>query len=170
MRETSAPGYKLSKARASTKVLITLGMLGLFLGLLSSMGLTLTRTGLHPKSVRAYYLGESEHVETSDSSVPIVASEPRPLAELIEVTHLHLMGGSLMLFLLCHLLSVCELAESTRMSLYVVSFISFLTTFSAPWLIIYVSGALALFFTVSILIFMISLAFLCFLPIREMWL
>lgn len=171
MKEAAVPGYRLSKARPSMKVLTSLGMLGLLLGLMFSALLTISRTGLSSKSVSAYYLGEGSSNEISDDLADITsASVARPFDELVEVTHLHLMGGSLMLFLLCHLLSLCPLREATRTSLYVVSFTSFIVTFTLPWLIIYVHPLFAQLFGPSIITFMLALLVLCLLPLKEMWL
>ncbi|MBX7136469.1 MAG: hypothetical protein K1X83_00695 [Oligoflexia bacterium] len=166
MRSAAVPGYRLSKAKPSVKVLTTLGLLGLLLGLLSASALTLAKTGLAPSSVRAYYLGTDSANELDQLLAPNTA---RPFAELAEVTHLHLSGGSLLLFLLCHLLSVCELSERTRIFWYSVSFGSFLLTFACPWLIIYASPQFAYLFGPAIGVFTLSLIGLTYLPLREIW-
>ncbi len=169
MREAAVPGYRLSRARASSRVLISLGLVGLFLGLLGAAGLTLVRTGLYPSAVRSYYLGVAS--ESGDSLAALTAehSGPRPFGELAEVTHLHLMGGSILLFLLCHLLALCDITERTRTFLYVISFASFLSTFALPWLIVYASPQWASLFGPSIIIFIVSLVVLLAIPLKEMW-
>ena len=168
MREAAIPGYRLSKARTSTKILISLGIAGLLLGLLSAALMTITKTGLSTKTVQAYYLG-TNGLDAGGKDA-IVSSGPRPLDELAEVTHLHLMGGSLLLFFLCHLLALCELSEAARTTLYIAGFGSFLLTFGLPWLIIYVSPEFARAFPPSILSFMILLVLLSLIPLKEMWL
>lgn len=167
MREAAIPGYRLSRARRSTKVLITMGMLGLLLGLATSVLLTVSRTGLSAGSVLAYYRGEASPADELGALTS--AASPRPFAELIEVTHLHVLGGSMLLFLLCHLLSVCDVKDWVRSFLYVTAFSSFLTTFGLPWLIIYVHPVFAYLFGPSVLILCFSLVVLCILPLREMW-
>lgn len=168
MREAAIPGYRLSKARFSSRVLISLAIFGLFLGLLGAALMTITRTGISAKDVRHYYLGEPL-ASTAQGADTIIVSEPRPFAELAEVTHLHLMGGSLLLFLLCHLLTLCDLKDSYRLFFYLVSFSTFISTFTLPWLIVYCSPAFSRAFGPSIVIFMGSLLFLCFIPLYEMW-
>ncbi len=175
MKTAAIPGYRLARAKKSTRILTTLGLLGLFLGLLSAALLTITKTGLAPSSVRAYYLGSDlvDGVSTGDSggeiSELLSGSSPRPFAELAEVTHLHLVGCSMLLFFLCHLLSVCDLEDSTRSVLYLVAFISFILTFALPWLIIYVAPEFSYLFGASVTIFLLSLFALTIIPIREMW-
>ena len=167
MREAAVPGYRLARARRSTKVLVTMGMLGLLLGLTSAVLLTVSRTGLRAQSVLSYYRGDAPSADALGALTS--ASTPRPFAELIEVTHLHVLGGSMLLFLLCHLLSVCEVKDETRSFFYVVAFTSFLATFGLPWLIIYVHPAFAYLFGPAVLILACSLIALCIIPLREMW-
>jgi len=170
MREAAVPGYRLSKARQSTRVLITLGMLGLLLGLLGSIGVTIVRTGIFPSSVQHYYLGTPIAEQSAGGLDAIMLdTQPRPFGELAEVTHLHVMGGSLMLFLLCHLLALCEIREGLRTILYVVSFGSFFLTFLMPWLIIYVSSVAAYLYGPFLILTLISLVLLCLIPLWEMW-
>lgn len=171
MQTAAVPGYRLRKARLSTRILTSLGLLGLFFGLLGAVALTVSRTGITPQAVRSYYLGEDETEAKSleGLSGAMRAGSARPFAELAEVTHLHLMGGSLLLFLLCHLLSVCNVRDSLRTALYVISFSSFLITFLLPWLIVYGSAAFAAVFGPSIIIFICSLLFLILIPLNEMW-
>ena len=153
MREAAIPGYRLSNAKRSTRVLVTLGLLGLLLGLLGAVALTVLKTGITPTSVQTYYLGSNNNGNSSDSLNSLLTTKPRPIAELAEVTHLHLMGGSLLLFLLCHLLALCKMSEGIRTSLYCISFISFISTFGSPWLIVFVSPAAAYLYGPSILVF-----------------
>ena len=99
MREAAVPNYRLSKARKSTKILTSCGMIGIFLGLLSAVATTFLKTGVMPEQIADYYAGAKNPAAGLDA---ILSSSGRPLAELAEVTHFHLMGGSLLLFLLCH--------------------------------------------------------------------
>ncbi len=167
MREAAVPGYRLSRAKQSTRILITLGMFGLFLGLIFSIALTLSRTGIFPSDISVYYRG----TETAEGSLDkmLQRSVPRPFAEIAEHTHNHIMGGSILLFLLCHLLALCDVKDSTRSTLYIVSFSSFLLTFGSPWLIIYLSPAFAYLYSISVSVLTLSLLLLCLIPIREMW-
>lgn len=166
MQQAAIPGYKLSKARFSTRLLTTLGLVSLFLGLSSAALLSLAKTGTSAASVRAYYLGGD-----GDGGLEslLSTSSPRPFGELAEVTHLHLVGGGMLLFFLCHLLSVCELAERIRSALYIVAFTSFLASFGLPWLIIYASPVFAQAYVPSIFTLLTSLFCLTILPLREMW-
>ena len=169
MREAAIPGYRLAKARFSTRLLISFAMIGLLLGLSTATLMALVKTGLDTASVQEYYLGAAAGQGPSTFDEAIIATGPRPIAELAEVTHLHLMGGSLLLFFLCHLLSVCDVSERWRAGLYSVSFFTFLSTFGLPWIIVYVTPRAAFLFGPSAILFIISLIILCIIPLREMW-
>ena len=168
MQQAAVPGYRLSRSRHSTKILTSLGLVGLFLGLLSAALLTLSRTGITPSEVNRYYRGEAVAAGSLDQ---LMAEIPvrRSFAELADVTHLHLTGGSILLFLLCHLLALCDISERLRITLYLVGFLSFITTFASPWLIVYLSPKFAWLFGPAIVTFICSLFCLMVLPLKEMW-
>lgn len=166
MREAAVPGYRLAKARMSTRVLISCGLLGTFLGLVSAIAITLLKTGVRPHVVATYYAGSDAPAGTLEA---MTSSLGRPLAELAEVTHLHLMGGSLLLFLLCHLLSLCPVSERLRTGLYLFSFGSFLLTFSIPWAIVFIHRGFAFLFAPSISVLIATLVACCAIPLYEMW-
>jgi hypothetical protein len=176
MREAAIPGYRLSKARRSTRVLTSLGLLGLFLGLLSASLLTLFQTGIFPSDVRRYYLGtaaaeasSAESNANTDLDQLLAPASPQSFLQLAEVTHIHVTAGSLLLFLLCHLLALCEVSENFRTGMYVAAFTAFLGTFGTPWLIVYVDPAFAWIFGPFITGLLVLLGVLVFVPLREMW-
>lgn len=166
MREAAVPGYKLSKARRSTKVLISLGMLGLLLGLSSAAALSVLRIGLSPTAVQNYYLGDPA---TNDALGGLLTPTARPISELAEVTHLHLVGGSMLLFFLCHLLALCEISENVRTTIYCTAFASYLLTFGTPWLVVFVNPAASYIFGPAIITFIASLIICTSIPLYEMW-
>ncbi len=167
MREAAVPGYRLSKARGSTKILISLGLIGLLLGLLGAAAVTIAKTGLSAERVSAYYLGTDD--QGADLISLTTASTARPFAELAEITHFHLVGGSMLLFFLCHLLSLCDVRDSLRSVLYVAAFLSFLATFGLPWLIIYTSPIFSWGFAPAVVVFILSLIVISIIPLRDMW-
>jgi hypothetical protein len=149
-------------------VLISLALVGLFLALITALAITVAKTGIAPQAVISYYRGVP--VEgTADPLAALVLPSPRPFAELLEITHLHLTGGSMLLFLLCHLLSLCDMPDRARTWLYVISFVTFLTTFTLPWGIVYLSPLFAWLYGPSVVVLLGTLALLMILPLREMW-
>lgn len=166
MREALVPGYRLSKAATSNKILISLALSAVALGLFSAIALTITRTGLTPSSISRYYRGEEAPPTLGD--IPL-GMGGRSVSELAEVTHLHLVGGSIMLFLLCHLIALCSIRAKTKIFIYSLTFGSYITTFAVPWLIVFVGAGWSIVFAVSIVAFLISL-FVCIgIIFWEMW-
>ncbi|MCB0320054.1 MAG: hypothetical protein KDD60_03955 [Bdellovibrionales bacterium] len=170
MREAVVPDYRLSKSSKSNKILISLALSAIALGIFSSLALTLVQSGIAPDEVALYYAGDppDQAQENSLGSLSLGA-EPRPLAELAEVTHLHLVGGSLLLFLLCHLISLCAIRGRNKSLLYIVSFTSYMLTFASPWLIVFAHRKFAVLFSLSIIVFILSLLITLFVIFREMW-
>jgi hypothetical protein len=166
MREAAVPGYRLSKSKRSTRVLTTLGLTGLFLALITACVLTTLKSGLAPSQVASYYRGSTEVIKDADA---LMSSEPRSIIELAEITHFHLFGGSILLFLLCHLLSLCDVSENLRITLYVSSFAGMITFFTLPWLIAYHAAWWAWGYTPAMVIMVTSIATLYIFPLREMW-
>lgn len=168
MREAAVPDYKLGKSKRSTRLLITLAILGVLSGLLSSVGVTLLKTGITPQDVADYY-HPVPVAEAGSVDALLYESTGPSFVELAEVTHLHLMGGTLLLFLLCHLLSLCSIRDSTRVLLYVVAWSSFLLTFLSPWIIVYVTRSAAPLYSISVVILVCSISICSIVPVREMW-
>jgi len=166
MREAAVPGYRLSKARLSTRVLTTLGLSGLFMGLIGACVITALKSGIMPISVATYYRGTSASLSGTET---LMSSEPRSLIEIAEITHFHLFGVSILLFLLCHLLSVCDVSERTRITLYSTSFAGMLIFFSLPWLITFHAAWWAWLYAPSMLLLVLSVMLLYLFPLREMW-
>ncbi len=166
MRDAAVPGYRLSKATFSSRILISLALLGITLGLFSAIALTLIKTGISPATVQVYYLGDTNPDSLGNLDLGEV---PKPLNELAEVTHIHMIGGSMLLFLLCHLLSLCSISEGLRTTLYIVAFLSFLTTFGSPWLIVYVSPTFSYLYSISIPAFALALLVCTLVSLWEMW-
>ena len=166
MYQAAVPGFRLSRSKTSTKVLTSLGLVGLLLGLTMAAVLTMMKTGISASSVMQYYLGNAGGVSGADA---LMADARRPAMEIAEITHFHLTGGSLLLFLLCHLLALCDISEKLRIWLYTISFGSFITTFSLPWLILYGAPQFAYAYGPSMFVLLVSLFFLAAIPLRDMW-
>lgn len=181
MQQAAVPGYRLSKAKRSTRVLTSLGLLGLLFGLTGAALLTISRTGVTPETVRAYYLGATAQTSLPDAAGAlsdsvaadlgeiVAVNSRRSFAELAEVTHIHVSAGSLLLFLLCHLLSLCRMPDGARTLLYVLAFAAFLITFGSPWLIVYVHPFFSWFFSIAIVSLLVLLVILAAIPLWEMW-
>lgn len=168
MKEAAVPGFRLSRSRRSMKFLTSYCLLCLFSALVSAQMLSLSKTGFSVQQINEYYRGSTSATDNELEEM-ITSTNGRSFLELAEVTHIHLFTGSILLFLLCHLLSLCEIPEKLRITLYTVTFGSFLVTFSLPWAIVYCSDLFSLLYIPANALLTLSLTALVVIPLREMW-
>lgn len=161
----SERNFKLSRAPRHTRVLITafnlVIVVALFVGVINYWD----KTGMTPAGVRAWYNGN----EGESLSAAGTMTFEKSFRELLDAVHPHLFGQGVLLFILSHIVALCGLSERKKVALYLFSFAAMLLDAAMPWLIRYVSPALA---PLSIVTFLsLTLAFLLQvgIPIREMW-
>jgi len=157
--------FKLSRAPRHTRILITafnlVIVLALFVGVINYWD----KTGMTPAGVRAWYNGNEGESLTAAGTMTFEKS----FRELLDAVHPHLFGQGVLLFILSHIVALSGLSERKKIALYLFSFAAMLFDAAMPWLIRYVSPALA---PLSIVTFLsLTLAFLLQvgIPIREMW-
>jgi hypothetical protein len=111
--------------------------LGLSLGLLSlfwvtNFALFVSRLGVTPASIAAYYLGSEADYRA-----------PRTAGSMLEVTHAHLPMMALVMLLLTHLLIFAPYSKRTRVLLIVAAFLSAALEEGAGWLVRFVHPGFA---------------------------
>jgi hypothetical protein len=111
--------------------------LGLSIGLLSlfwvtNFALFVSRLGLTPSSVAAYYLGSEANYRP-----------PRTAGSMLEVTHAHLPMMALVMLLLTHLLIFAPYSRRARVLLIVGAFVSAALEEGAGWLVRFVHPGFA---------------------------
>ena len=111
--------------------------LGLAIGLLSLFWVTnfaifVSRLGVTPASIAAYYLGSEADYRA-----------PRTAGSMLEVTHAHLPMMALVMLLLTHLLIFAPYSKRTRVLLIVGAFLSAVLDEGAGWLVRFVHPGFA---------------------------
>ena len=115
-------------------VALFLGYMVLFL--VSSALFYFMKMDLTPASVVRYYLGEPD-VE--------FGQPPRPLASLVETSHMHLFAMGMLVMVLTHLLLFVPIRSGLKAPLVVLTFSSTLLHEAAGWLVRFVHPAFAWF-------------------------
>jgi hypothetical protein len=161
----SERNFKLSRAPRHTRVLITafnlVIVVALFVGVLNYWD----KTGMTPAGVRAWYNGnEGESMSTGG-----VMTFEKTFRELLDAVHPHLFGQGVLLFILSHIVALTALSERKKIALYLFSFTAMLLDAAMPWLIRFVSPALAPLSIVSFLSLTLAFLLQVGLPIRDMW-
>ena len=90
----------------------------------TNLVLFVSRLGVTPSSVAAYYLGSEAEVRP-----------PRPAGAMLEVTHAHLPMMALVVLLLTHLMIFAPYSKRAKIALIAAGFLSALLDEGAGWLI-----------------------------------
>lgn len=123
----AVPKFSLNRARISTKVLITLFLIGTILAIWLSVYTLHHRTGLTVDGVVRYYLGN----ESDPAAGEILFAKSK--SEMLEFFHIHSFTLLLLLFILCHFVALVSVSEARKISNFVLTFLSFLGMMAFPW-------------------------------------
>lgn len=121
------PKFSLNRARISTKVLITLFLIGTILAMWLSVYTLHHQTGLTVDGVVRYYLGNEGDPEAREMRFP------KSTSEMLAFFHIHSFTLLLLIFILCHFLALTTVSETQKISNFVLTFLSFLGMMALPW-------------------------------------
>jgi hypothetical protein len=129
----------------------TLRALGLWVTLLQVVGYTTSllyvhhTTGMTPPGVSEQYRG-SDSIAVTEAAMKF----PKSYAEMLNITHTHLLAMLVIFVLSGAALALCERpSERWRRLLIVEPFVALLTSFAAMWLMRYVDPAFSWLLTLS---------------------
>jgi len=125
------PGFSLSNANRSTKVLLTLFLLTVLGGLAIALMQYLDRAGFGDVPAREWILGNEGDLQATE------IKPPKSYRELLALTHDHVFALPMLLFILLHLVALCTIGERWKIAIYLAGFLSLLGSLSGPWLIAY---------------------------------
>jgi hypothetical protein len=157
-------GFRLWRAPLSTRVLLTL--FDVMIAAATAVGIAMyhVRTHLTPAGTRAYYLGNEGAAAPGEEML-----FARSLKELLDVTHAHAFEQTFLFFILCHLFALTRVADRLKTVVYAASFGSVALDLAAPYLIRYVSPALAPLQPANTALMTAVLLALLAVPLYEMW-
>jgi hypothetical protein len=156
--------FRLWRAPLQTRVLLTLFNVTIVLATAVSIVMYRVRTGLTPAGARDYYLG-NEHTARAGDELLFA----RSFRELLDVTHDHAFSQPFLFFVLCHIFALTRVSDGAKIVVYVASFGSVLVDLAAPYLIRYVSPALAPIQIANGVVMTVVLLVLLAVPTYEMW-
>ncbi len=136
-----ASSHRLDQLAPRTRILTTLLMLGMLGQALSGIAMHHLGPGWTTASVAAHYRGDGgdeSDAAIADPLAPLVIHEPKPLAALVDVAHMHLFAMPLALFLVAHLFSMGGPGRShAGGALCYLAFAAAFTDIAAPFLVRY---------------------------------
>lgn len=160
MKSFASQGYLLRRARVEVRLIYTGFLLLVMIGMMTMAAFQLRAIGPTPSRIEAYYRGGD------------VGGEMRfekSFRELVEVTHFHSFMMGIVYLVLAHLFIATPMAPKRKRALIIIAFGGLSGDILAPWLIRYVSGALAPLLIVAWLAEWVGFLAFTLVPIREMW-
>ena len=151
--------FKLSAAKASTKILVTAFLIVMGLGYLMALVNVWSKTGFT-------YQGVVEHLCGSEEEMIY----PKEFSELVESSHVHLFAHPPMFLLLGAILLFTSLSERLKKLLVPIPFIAIVLDIGSFWLTRYVAPGFAALTLFAGMLMGLSFLALFVIPLYEMWL
>ncbi len=137
------PGFSLSNANASTKVLLTLFLVVVVGGLSVALLQYAERAGFGRKATLEWVRGNDDDPAAREIRTA------KSYRELLSITHEHAFALPMLLFVLLHLVALCTIGEKAKIAIYVTGFLSLVGSLAAPWLIAYAGPGFSVLLRVS---------------------
>lgn len=151
--------YRLSRARTSMKLLVTMFLICMALAYLMALFNTYDKTHFTYSGIVANYRGNEEEL-----------IYPKELPEMIEISHPHLLGMPMMFLLLCVILMFTSANESLKKGIVFLSFAAIILDVGSFWLTRYVAPQFAILMFLAGLLMGVCFLLLFIIPFWEMWL
>ena len=163
MTSYMGPRRSLAALRTSDRILITLFSFAIAVAMLVGVLNYYERTHLTAQGTEEWYRGNEQ--DRSPESLQF----PKTTLELLEVTHPHLFFQSIMFFILCHMFSMTQVSDRSKIVVYFTAFGAVFTEAGLPWLIRYASGLFAPLLIASTTVMSLMILVLLIVPLYEMW-
>jgi hypothetical protein len=131
MREFARSHFSLAQAPRQLRLIYAGFLLLIGLGVLTQLGVQLTRIGVRPRAIATYYRG--------DDSGEVMAF-PKTFGQLLDTTHAHAFMMAVVFLILAHLFVATPVSDPTKRVVLVVTFGGTLGDLVAPWLVRYGAG------------------------------
>ncbi|MCK5527369.1 MAG: hypothetical protein KAJ05_09480 [Candidatus Latescibacteria bacterium] len=151
--------FKLSTAKTSTKLLVTVFLLTMGLGYLMAMVNVGVQAGFTYQSVSEHMIGNEEEM-----------IYPKEFASLVGTSHTHLFGHPPMFLLLGAIFLLTSVSEKFKKILLPIPFIAVVLDMGSLWLTRYVAPGFAYLTIFSGMVMGLSFFVLFVIPLYEMWL
>ena len=148
--------YTLSSASQGIKIITTIFLLFMLLGIATNLLISYAKTGWSYSGLIEYYRG-------------VESGYPKTYLELLETTHFHIFSMPVVFLILAHVFLMSSWSYRLKIMVIIISFLAMLAETCSPWLITYVSPEFGVLMIFSGIILAISLLIYIFVPIYEMW-
>ena len=148
--------YTLSSASQGIKIVTTIFLLFMLLGIATNLLISYAKTGWSYSGLIEYYRG-------------VESGYPKTYLELLETTHFHIFSMPVVFLILAHVFLMSSWSYRLKIMVIIISFLAMLAEICSPWLITYESPEFGVLMIFSGIILAISLLIYIFVPIYEMW-
>lgn len=139
MHYTALPKFHLSKFHPGMKILLSMYLGSVLVGLVVSFLMFTSRADLSYDGAIRHYQGdeaisdESREAMDAESDILII-NMPMSATRIIEILHPHMFSVPLVLLVICHLFALTNAPHFVKISCYFGSFGGFVLTFGGMWI------------------------------------
>ena len=169
MRYFASSRFHISSLAPGLKLVVSLYLLTVLMGLGFSTAKFLQRMDLTSESVETYYLGDGNGEELLIFGDEELGEPPKSDRFLVDVAHPHMFTVPLILLVICHLAHLSRINVVVLATLDIGAFFGFFSLFGVPW---FLSAAPGFFGPVLILggmLLTVCLSGLCLIALVSMW-
>ena len=123
------PGFTLARANLSTKVLVSLFIITVAVGLGVALLQYTSRAGSTGQEAVEWIQGNEGDLDATELKVE------KSYRELLSLTHDHVFSLPVLVFVVLHLVGLCAIREAWKITLYLMTFLSVFGSLAGPWLI-----------------------------------
>ncbi len=151
--------FKLSRANTNIKLLITFFLICMALAYAVALINVYDKTQFTYNGTAVHYIGDEEEMIF-----------PKEFPEMVEISHPHLLGMSMMFLLLCSIFIYSSATDLQKKIILISSFGSIILDLGSAWLIRYVASQFAILMILAGMIMAICFLVMFLIPLKDMWL
>lgn len=151
--------HKLSGVNKNMRLLITLFLLCMALAYVVALINVYDKTQFTYSGTAEHYVGNEEELMF-----------PKEFSQMVEMTHPHLLGMSMMFMLICSIFIFSSASDLLKKTIVISSFGSIVFDLGASWLIRYAAPQFAIMMIVAGMVMGLCFLFMFLIPMKDMWL
>ena len=159
MKDFSRSQYNFSTIRVEQKIIYTIFLGFMLLGILSILVFYLAKSGLGASSLVEYYRGNEQKM-----------MYPKTFQELWEVTHFHLFTMPVIFLIFSHLYALTRASRRTKTAVLLCAAVGFFLDIVSGWLIVYIGAPFVVLKILGRCLLAFGFSAFIATPIYEMWL
>ncbi|NQV18972.1 MAG: hypothetical protein HQ534_10555 [Armatimonadetes bacterium] len=151
--------FRISGASTNIKLLITFFLLCMALAYVVALINVYDKTQFTYNGTAVHYVGDEDEMIF-----------PKEFPEMVEISHPHLLGMSMMFLLLCSIFVFSSASALLKRIIVIFSFGSIILDLGSAWLIRYVASQFAILMILAGVIMAICFLVMFLIPLKDMWL